>query len=130
MSPEQRAIACRRWRWLPGMLDADGFRVIRHGWSYDTKAPHDGRTHLCNALPWDITPPTLPDFRDAPTVGGLLSLAREAWSDPTISTFYDCSQGHVWIVYTQDDRLSDSGTVSHRGKCEAEALVMALEAAP
>jgi hypothetical protein len=96
----RRAVACRHWRWLPGM----------------------------QTLP--LPAYGLPDLSDPATVGALLALVREAWGDPGASVWHDrrvsvwswmadgCIHG-VW-------RPSDADGY----ETEAEALVAALEAAP
>ena len=51
----RRAIACKHWRWMPGMLTLE-----------------------------EVVPPALPDLTDPPTLGCLLALVREAWGDSDI----------------------------------------------
>lgn len=104
----RRAVACKGWRWMPGMADLWGGRM-REGDGID-------RLHA------------LPDLTDAATLGCLLALVREAWGDASAY----CYRGGgdeltgTWHV-TIDQRTH---RVSRRGKSEAESLVATLEAAP
>jgi len=71
----------------------------------------------------------LPDLSDPATLGCLLALVREAWGDPHVYVlacasdwFTVCSpnaEGGKWIAHPPID-----------GSTEAEALVVALDAAP
>jgi len=104
----QRAVACKGWRWMPGMLaclyreDGTLMGSNRHG---------------------NPGPDFLPDLSDPATRGCLLSLVREAWGDPHVcSGFRQFSLHPVVWVPSQDKHFS--------GTTEAEALIAALEAAP
>ena len=117
----RRAVACRRWRWMPGMVTETGIRVLRR----DTDGYTIGygpRTSYCIM---EVTSDALPDLRDPATMGGLLALVREAWGD---SVYLLPDAG--W--YVKGARLKNGSTIS-LGICadtEAAALVAALEAAP
>lgn len=110
----RRAVACRGFRWVRGMLRHDGYRYIGSGvwarWS-DTAA-------VVTAL---HMPEQYPDLSDPATVGCLLALVREAWGICEVRT------GFRWCVVV---RLAGGGRRSIYGATEAEALVAALEAAP
>ena len=120
MSPEdlgRRAVACKHWRWMPGMIALSQYRVT------DQDAETDEPT------PWvdDV-----PDLSDPATLGCLLALVREAWGDATADVIHfdvwktNGTWGHEWTVQCRDaGRFTKS-----RGATEAEALVAALEAAP
>jgi hypothetical protein len=126
MTPEiealaRRAVACPRWRWMPGMrwidnrpspLEPIALRVA------DIR-PRDG---------WDVPPYVLPDLTDPATLGCLLALVREAWWDPYLAATRE--RVGDWIVAS---RLCDAMLARgryFRGATEAEALIVALEAAP
>lgn len=117
----QRAIACRRWFWMPGMLTATGIRLTGH------QRPGYVRGEV-----------DIPDLTDPATMGCLLALVREAyWSQ----TFYACLSDpapdgiRFWqVIGWLDPKRSPKGLCgSFRAwgyASEAEALVAALEAAP
>jgi hypothetical protein len=96
----KRAVACRHWRWMPGMLIDDGTRL-------SAPLPH----RMLAALD------ALPDLTDPATLGCLLALVREAWGRP----------GAVCACIPSDALWRCCGEY---GATEAEALVAALEAAP
>ena len=123
MTPEmtdiaRRAVACKGWRWMPGMLalPSDGmvFTPVRladeHEW------PHDIGLRV-------------PDLRDPATLGCVLALVRVAHDDECACVFpIDYGPGGVrWIA-----RLTAGGRdmTQHVHASEAEALVAALKAAP
>ena len=100
----KRAVACKHWRWMPGMLAVVGVERQRV---------------LSDKLP--AYPDWLPDLTDPATLGCLLALVREAWGDDSICPDFNKMR---WTILTWDCcAIGDGGT-------EAEALVAALEAAP
>jgi hypothetical protein len=99
----RRAVACRGWRWMPGMKLTAGLRLSE------------------SLVPFTF-PVDLPDFTDPATLGCLLALVREAWDDHRLTLFYHYSYSD-WRLYTPRGAFVQSPN-------EAEALVAALEAAP
>lgn len=133
MTPEQaevlgrRLVACKHFRWMPGMLRDDGHRFIgldatngeEHG--FVATAEEGGGTHWC--WPQHLRDAKCcPDPRDPATVGCLLALVREAWRTPDACLYYRDDGWHVGS-YLDDSETDPFDT-------EAEALVAALEAAP
>jgi hypothetical protein len=102
----RRAVACKGWRWMPGMADCWGGRV-REGDGLDRSS-------------------AFPDLTDPATLGCLLALVRQA---------HGCSEAHVyyatvsrlWVVRWGKSGVGQWTVDSHT---EVESLVAALEAAP
>ena len=128
----RRAVACKGWRWMPGMLA----RYEATAWCRVTEANSIG-------CPPRYRPPNprqaWPDLRDPATLGCVLALVREAWPNVVIWVARDCAVDPLddteymlddvegWTVCggCGDDYIGCFGS----GKTEAAALVAALEAA-
>ena len=115
----RRAVACKHWRWMPGMLllpHVDGCECCE-----DRNFPRRA-ARLPAVFTTDID---VPDLSDPATLGCLLHLVREAYGDRSLQANdageYDMLHWHVFIGPT-------FACTGH--KTEAEALVAALEAAP
>jgi len=113
----RRAVACKHWRWMPGMLlvteAANTFRLVELDFDANDRWEWQGQHS-----------PPLPDLTDPATVGCLLDLVREAWGDPSVSIFRS-ALGQEWCVLIQK-----GGLQGFHAPTEAEALVAALEGAP
>jgi len=123
----RRAVACRGWRWMPGMRQVrpccdEAFRVC------DEPASVDGHVHVGGSpYDWTLLPSdVVPDFRDPATLGCLLALVREAWDMPRIGPFF--SDGR-WRVHSPILNIGFP-IRDRKNNTEAAALVAALEAAP
>lgn len=108
----RRAVACRAWRWLPGMVSSDEVRVCRVdpdgyalGWS-------------SSGYVYALDSDALPDLTDPATLGCLLALVREAHGD--VVWLHDSG---IWTVRKVPDVPGGSAA-------EVEALIVALEGAP
>lgn len=125
-----RAMACKGWRWVPGMLTIKGYRItavdggmggVQDDQHYPKTwglEPHDCREAMD---PTDWTP----DFRDPATLGCLLGLVREAWGEPLASCSFWHDEPDGWDLTVGDIPILGATYLT-----EAEALVAALEAAP
>ncbi len=133
MTPEQialsqRLVACSAFRWMPGMLTAEGYRitVVRGGMAGVQDDEHYPKTwglepHDCREPmdPFDWTP----DLTDPATLGCILALVREAWTDPTAHTEpTPMALGGGW-------RCAAGPTLFEAASTDAEAMIIALEAA-
>lgn len=108
----RRAVACKHWRWMPGMLHGieamDETRFVSRFSEFSIYADDDGR---------------IPILSDPATLGCLLYLVREAWGvERAVVWWNEHDQG--WVA---DVRPRNFVFVRDS---EAHALVAALEAAP
>lgn len=112
----RRAVACKGWRWAPGMLTLSGARILL--------VEDDGAYVLDGELP---------DFADDATLGCVLAMVRKAWGEPHMSL--DCRLAardkFEWTVTALvNPKIIPFYAFRGRGPSQAEALVTALEAAP
>ena len=121
----KRAVECRGWRWMPGMLTDSKFaRVVAADENGAPCAAEQGATEDDCCAVWLDGVPVLPDLTDPATLGCLLALVREACGDPSLSVLFD-HDGRKWRV----GRWEDDGLAlrCHHADTEAEALVVTLE---
>jgi len=112
---ERRAIACKRWRWMPGMRYQVGGTVGRL-----TDSQCKGK------LP--LVAETMPDLTDPATLGCLLALVREAHGAP--AAYFMGSVNNQWVVHHFTEPEAYWKSLTKWQPTEAEALVAALEVAP
>ena len=111
----RRAVACKRWRWMPGMLSRRPSSVgvdicHRYGEAEWPANPHDNE---------------YPDFSDPATLGCLLHLVREVTGAQSSSPSWYPGGKHDyphWAWYSD----SCYGKLCE-GSTEAECLVKVLE---
>lgn len=118
----RRAVACRHWRWLPGMslTRIQGARLAHQSDSGRWLVSYGADSLWC-----DPDPDWLPDLTDPCTLGGLLALVREARGDQTyLPTLLPRVSGARWAV---EQTMPHTQTLY---ESEVAALVAALEAAP
>jgi len=120
-----RAVACPRWRWMPGMY------VIEERNGAASRYFHgNGPVNTCTDdggwMRFSSFAGLLPDLTDPATLGCLLALVREAYNDPFAHVEYELGE---WIVWATPEGRRGKYSMSVR-KTEAEALVRALERAP
>lgn len=109
----RRAVACKMWRWMPGML-------YNHPKDRPSLAlrPEGPDAPIIKCGPGG----GLPIFSDPATLGCLLALVREAWGKP-----------HAYVEFSDKWKVAfycDVGTHAFSSTTEAGALIAALEAAP
>lgn len=114
----RRAVACKHFYWMPGMLLSNGRRVgtWKEGdvcGSSDTSPAYDGAVY--------------PMLDDPATLGCLLHLVREATGQQSSASWYPGGKHDYphWAWYSDScyGKLCEGAT-------EAECLVKVLEAAP
>jgi len=129
----KRAVACKGWRWMPGMRAKHpnwrGYRVSHVGLTGMFGAcryasPMGGVERAVVALPVPTSSDVLPDLTDAATLGCLLALVREAWGDSDLHVGRRIAGWGVWTSESTPLPLCVA-----KADTEAEALVAALEAA-
>ena len=131
----RRAVACRHWRWAPGMLsrcDTDTRRAA-YRWLAGLDTRHYGivcvvedkhRRPCRSVATLQPGPDDLPDLTDQATLGCLLGLVRLARLDPAwLPTCLDGQALGAWVV---EPPSRDRQT---RYQSYAAALVAALQAA-
>lgn len=111
----RRAVACKRWRWMPGMRYQVGGTVGRL-----TDSQCKGK------LP--LVAETRPDLSDPATLGCLLALVREAHGAP--AAYFMGSVNNQWVVHHFAEPEAYWKSLTKWQPTEAEALVAALEVAP
>jgi hypothetical protein len=142
----RRLVACRGFRWMPGMLCQRRVRTAE--WVSVRLTEHtsvaDYRVVERNTVPsmnqaaasimaegyvtqsgWVMTDDLFPDLSDAATKGCVMQLVREAWDDPE-AHFALGATG--WTLMSGESRVADVMYPSRPSDDEAEAMVTAMEA--
>lgn len=113
----KRAVACRGFRWMAGMLTSHGARYL----GFDLWVDRGQRV----AVFADPDEGEVPDLTDPATLGCLLALVREAWGDERAHAAYDrgteWDASHWYVLAGGFEWYCDT---------EEYGLVMVLEAAP
>ena len=121
----ERVVACKHWRWMPGMLNTYGYRVLE----VDEHGKPTRWVLGWYVFNWSAKWPSssTPDLTDPATLGCLLALVREVWEDPQVVVICLVIDGKgLWCPKIQ----ASQGRAGINYETEAEALVAALEAAP
>lgn len=121
-----RAVACKRWRWMPGMLSNKDLRVTRCDDDGYVVGYYENMSYIAECVSG-----SLPDLSDPATLGCLLALVREAWGpEATVSV----NISGFWAVGgARIQKGKSAGHTINLGiwkATELEALVAALEVAP
>ena len=114
----KRAVACKKWRWLPGMR-AIGRKGKPEAWFRVEEK--------LSKLTGDWSE-AIPDLSDPATIGCLLELVREVWLDGE-AAYSRCESG--WVLLYGSSRVGIASMVipTLTSKTIAGLLVNALEGA-
>ena len=127
----ERLIACKGFRWMPGMRTLGDWRIINVDADGVEVVTDLGEVVLFHSGDLPHIASSLPDLTDPATLGCVLSLVREKWGNHAMTLANGFEEPkEVWSVH--DGRISEMsyGHQVSYGHTEAEALVAALEAAP
>lgn len=122
----RRAVACKRWRWMPGMLSNKDLRVTRCDDDGYVVGYYENLSYIAECVSGSV-----PDLSDPATLGCLLALVRESWG-PAASVSVNLSG--FWAVggatVLKGKGKGSSINLGIWKNSELEALVAALEVAP
>jgi hypothetical protein len=122
----RRAVACKHWRWMRGMITACALRVVDGGADYAI-GHRSGPTRDGGGWYDGDASGLFPDLSDPATLGCLLALVEEAWKCPVDMSF---AGAHRLDADAEERVYPQDYTVSFAAKTRVEALVLALEGAP
>ena len=149
----RRAVACKHWRWMPGMRIVNPQRAtFGHGRKaaarYCTLGLNDEAFILESKNAGSMDAPSKneedwhPDLEDPATLGCLLALVRQAWPEEwhqfMVPIFNGMGHWYMGCMMQGTSKIIMPTRVMQNGlpdtippkRTEAEALVAALEAAP
>lgn len=137
----RRAMACKGWRWVRGMVAIDGLIVVavtERGVAFLDDGLRCFESRAVNQhIAWHVELfEYLPDFTNPATLGCLEGLVAEAWNAPLMYV-EPCGGGFEarrFEVCNLLGRVADGfpveAFVNVSGPTKVAALVLALEAAP
>lgn len=126
LAAAEQLITLPGFRWMPGIRDIDGCRVLsveEDGslWVSDTQ---DG--HVTDWV-WG-TDMALPDLADPATLGCVERMMQDAWGDPTM--FAKPVPGGYMLAHVSGVCMLPNGLYFPMSCTKAECLVAAVAAAP
>ena len=119
----RRAVACKGWRWMPGIRTQRGLRLGVVWGMYNVAAALSDGTQRSAISETVFLVDELPDLTDPATLGCLLALVREAWGQDDLVAFRFDGQWCAEVTPQEGQHHA------FYGSSEAEALVYALEGA-
>lgn len=123
----QRLVACKHFRWMPGMRTLGDWRVINVDSDGVEVVTDLSEVVLFHSGDLPHIPSSLPDLTDPATLGCLLALVREICGD---SEMHLTLGGAGWVWLSGESRVANVVLDIPAGKTEAEAITLALEATP
>ena len=130
----ERAIACRGWHWMAGMMTLDGELAVYatppgSEWVGPPMVDLWSAGGSVEAVQTGGSRVVLPNLVHPTTSGAMLALVRAAWKDDTLSaTFWEGEDDGVAGGW--DITAGDFSILGVQVATEAEALLLALEFAP
>lgn len=122
----ERLITLTGFRWMPGIRDIDGCRVlsVEEDGSVWVCGTHDG--HIIDRVYGEEM--SLPDLTDPATLGCIERMVQDAWNDPTM--FAKSVPGGYMLAHVSGVCMLPTGLYFPMSCTKAECLVAALAAAP
>jgi hypothetical protein len=140
MTPElealaRRAVACPRWRWMPGMLVTSMGRIIEVDGDLVSAFEHpwiDGQFEFRKLDSDCAYVPALPDLTDFATLGCLVALVREAHGPSAVARLVGVNGrgDQEWAICDRSPAVDGwhvAAPALGYWESEIEALVAALE---
>jgi hypothetical protein len=134
----KRAVACKGWKWMGGMLTLCKIRVIEGGSDYligERPGPaSDGGGRIDTTDVHNY----LPDLEDPATLGCLLAILREVYGSKYVHAEAHEIRTAPYIRHAESYEFDEENSFwsvwasgrSWEGDTEVEALIVALEASP
>lgn len=124
----ERAVACKVWRWEPGMPDQHGRIYVG---TYDDGVGLPGHTPAFydgNEMVTLEYHPVLPDLTSDATRGWMMKFIREIHGEETCLASVRSGDGLAWYIAGKLGTPLKYGQIS--GDTQEEAMVLAMETRP
>ena len=114
-----RAIKCRHWRWLPGMVDTFGRLNTDAGWFRPMLARDQSQ------IPSSAT--RFPDLDHPATLGCLMALVREVWKMDRLYSSWSLDAKRWEVLTVPEGQNEGFPELIGQGPTESASWVSALE---